>query len=116
LLAAGTLARTLEPAGADSVAFTGRIGSRALATGAYQASLQATNSVGRSKPTTLHSRGIAVLPSRISRRTVMRRAGPVQERAVVPVAGGEPFRERAAGDRVHSMCTHKRGLLAPLTS
>ncbi len=52
-LAAGTLTRTLERAGADTVAFTGRIGRRALATGAYQASLQATNSVGSSKPATL---------------------------------------------------------------
>ncbi len=52
-LASGTLTRRLEPAGADSVAFTGRVGTRALATGAYQASLQATNSVGSSKPATL---------------------------------------------------------------
>ncbi|MGO9972437.1 MAG: choice-of-anchor Q domain-containing protein [Solirubrobacteraceae bacterium] len=52
-LAAGALTRTLERAGADTVAFTGRIGTRALATGAYQASLQATNSVGSSKPATL---------------------------------------------------------------
>ncbi|MGP0050933.1 MAG: Ig-like domain-containing protein [Solirubrobacteraceae bacterium] len=53
VLAAGILTRTLEPAGADSVAFSGRIGTRALATGSYQASLQAANSAGSSKATTL---------------------------------------------------------------
>jgi hypothetical protein len=53
LLATGTLTRTLEPAGTDSVAFTDRIGKRALPTGAYHATLQATNSVGTSTPTTL---------------------------------------------------------------
>jgi len=37
----------------DSVAFTRRIGTRALAPGAYQASLQATNSSGNSRPATL---------------------------------------------------------------
>ena len=53
LVAAGTLTRVLEPAGADAVAFTGRVGKHALPEGSYQATLVATNSVGSSKPSTL---------------------------------------------------------------
>ena len=48
--AAGTLTRALESAGADSLAFTGRLGTRALTAGLYRASLQATNAAGSSKP------------------------------------------------------------------
>jgi len=49
----GTLTRSREPVGADKVAFTGRIGSRLLPPGSYEAVLQATNAGGASKPVNL---------------------------------------------------------------
>jgi hypothetical protein len=49
----GTLTRANEPQGPDSVPFTGRIGRRALAPGAYRAVLRATNPHGASLPVTL---------------------------------------------------------------
>jgi len=48
-IADGTLVRAREPAGRDRVAFTGRIGARALAPGAYRASLTASDAAGRSR-------------------------------------------------------------------
>jgi hypothetical protein len=45
---AGTLTRANEPRGADSVAFSGRIGGRALAPGKYRAMLRASNANGTS--------------------------------------------------------------------
>jgi hypothetical protein len=48
-----TITKTSEPKGADSVAFSGRIGRYALAPGAYRATLTATNSAGKSKPVTV---------------------------------------------------------------
>ena len=52
-LTLGTLIRASEPEGADSFAFSGRIGHRALSPGAYHAVLSASNAGGRSKPVTL---------------------------------------------------------------
>jgi len=49
----GTLTRSSEPQGTDSVAFSGRIGHRALAAGSYRAILTATDAAGRSAPVTL---------------------------------------------------------------
>jgi DNA-binding beta-propeller fold protein YncE len=49
----GTLTRADEVKGANSVAFTGRLGRRALSPGAYQARLMASNAGGTSKPTRL---------------------------------------------------------------
>jgi PKD domain len=49
----GTLTRSSEPRGSDSVAFSGRIGHRALAAGSYKATLTATDAAGRSAPVTL---------------------------------------------------------------
>jgi DNA-binding beta-propeller fold protein YncE len=52
-LTVGTLTRASEPQGADSIAFSGRIGHRALSPQPYQAVLSASNTGGRSKPVTL---------------------------------------------------------------
>jgi hypothetical protein len=52
-LIAGTLTRRTELAGADAVAFSGRIGRRALAPRAYRAVLTASDSAGSSKPVEL---------------------------------------------------------------
>jgi hypothetical protein len=52
-LLVGTLTRSNEPQGTDSVSFSGRIGQRALRPGAYQAVLTASNATGRSKPAAL---------------------------------------------------------------
>jgi hypothetical protein len=52
-LSVGTLARANEPPGADKVAFSGRIGSKALPPGAYTAVLSATTGALRSTPVTL---------------------------------------------------------------
>ena len=49
----GTLSRATEAQGPDSLSFTGRLGDRALAPGAYEAVLVASNTVGSSKPVTL---------------------------------------------------------------
>ena len=49
----GTLTRGHEPAGTDTVAFSGRIGSRALAPGAYKATLTANAGGVRSVPVSL---------------------------------------------------------------
>jgi PKD repeat protein len=43
---AGTLTRTSEPAGADSIAFTGRLGKHRLARGRYRMRLRATDAAG----------------------------------------------------------------------
>jgi hypothetical protein len=48
-LTVGTLTRSNEPRGVDSVAFSGRIGHRALPPGACNAILSASNASGRSK-------------------------------------------------------------------
>ena len=48
-LPSGTLTRASESAGADSVAFTGRIGRRALPGGRYTALLRATDAAGTSR-------------------------------------------------------------------
>ena len=48
-VASGTLTRASEPAGADSVAFTGRIGHRALTGGHYTAVLRASDAAGSSR-------------------------------------------------------------------
>ncbi len=53
LVGIATLTRSREPAGADHLAFSGRIGRRALAAGAYDATLTASNGGGRSKTVTL---------------------------------------------------------------
>ncbi len=47
------LSRTGEPEGADSVAFSGRLGSHPLAPGAYVALIRASNAAGSSKPVVL---------------------------------------------------------------
>ena len=47
-LTSGTLTRASEPAGADRIPFTGRIGSRALPRGQYEAVLRATDASGSS--------------------------------------------------------------------
>ena len=52
-LTLGTLTRASEPVGADSLAFSGRIGRSALSPGAYTALLSASNADGSSKPVTL---------------------------------------------------------------
>ncbi len=52
-LTVGTLTRSNEPKGADSVPFSGRIGHRALAPRAYHALLSASDAGGRSNPVTL---------------------------------------------------------------
>jgi hypothetical protein len=52
-LTVGTLTRTSEPKGADSLPFSGRIGHRALSPGTYTAVLSAADAGGRSKPVTL---------------------------------------------------------------
>jgi YVTN family beta-propeller protein len=52
-LTLGALTRASEPAGGDSVAFSGRIGSRALSAGTYAALLLASNDAGRSEPVKL---------------------------------------------------------------
>jgi hypothetical protein len=49
----GTLWRGDEPAGADSIAFTGRIGRKILSPGAYRAVLLAANAAGHSRSVTL---------------------------------------------------------------
>jgi hypothetical protein len=49
-LTIGTLTRSHEPARADKVAFSGRVGARALNPGAYVAVLRASNAAGSSKP------------------------------------------------------------------
>ena len=53
ILKMGTLTRLLEPAGADRVTFTGRIGHRPFSPGAYTAVLTASNTGGQSTPVTL---------------------------------------------------------------
>ena len=52
-LTVGTLTRASERAGADSIAFSGRIGTRALAPGAYRATLTASVGELRSLPVAL---------------------------------------------------------------
>jgi alpha-tubulin suppressor-like RCC1 family protein len=52
-LAVGTLTRAHEAAGADQIAFTGRIGRRALKAGTYHAVLSASDSLSTAKPVTL---------------------------------------------------------------
>jgi hypothetical protein len=52
-LTVGTLTRSNEPKGADSIPFSGRIGHRALSPRAYHAVLSASDAGGRSKPVTL---------------------------------------------------------------
>jgi alpha-tubulin suppressor-like RCC1 family protein len=52
-LTVGTLTRAHEAAGADEIAFTGRIGRRALKAGAYHAVLSASNAQSTAKPVTL---------------------------------------------------------------
>ena len=52
-LTVGSLIRAREPAGADGVAFSGRIGRRALRPGSYKATLRASNAAGRSRPVAL---------------------------------------------------------------
>jgi hypothetical protein len=53
MLKAGTLTRANLPNGADRIAFSGRIGKRALKPGAYRATLSARNAKGKAKPVTL---------------------------------------------------------------
>jgi YVTN family beta-propeller protein len=52
-LSLGTLTRASEDTGVDSIAFSGRIGSRALSAGSYQAALSASNAAGHSQPVKL---------------------------------------------------------------
>jgi alpha-tubulin suppressor-like RCC1 family protein len=52
-LTAGTLTRAHEAAGADQIAFTGRIGRRALKAGTHHAILSASNAQSTAKPVTL---------------------------------------------------------------
>jgi len=52
-LTAAILSRAGEPPGSDRVAFSGRIGGRALAPGAYRASLSAGNANGSSRAESL---------------------------------------------------------------
>jgi chitodextrinase len=52
-LVVGTLTRSTESGGRDSVAFNGRIGRRVLTRGSYEAVLTASNEGGSSKPLTL---------------------------------------------------------------
>jgi hypothetical protein len=52
-LAIGTLTRSSEPGGADSIPFSGRMGHRPLHPGAYSVKLSASNAGGRSAPVTL---------------------------------------------------------------
>jgi PKD repeat protein len=49
----GTLTRAHLPNGRNTIAFSGRIGKRALNPGAYTATLSARNAKGRSKPTSV---------------------------------------------------------------
>jgi hypothetical protein len=49
-LVVGTLTRANEPAGADELPFSGRVGHRALHPGAYRATLTAKNATGAPKP------------------------------------------------------------------
>ena len=49
----GTLTRANQPAGAGSVAFSGRIGRHALKPGGYKAALGAVNTKGRSPAVSL---------------------------------------------------------------
>jgi hypothetical protein len=52
-LIVGALSRIGEPQGTGSIAFSGRLGHRALPAGAYEASLVASDAAGRSIPVTL---------------------------------------------------------------
>jgi hypothetical protein len=52
-VSAGTLTRTNENAGFDSVPFSGRIGHRALKPGSYRATLTARNTGGNATPVSL---------------------------------------------------------------
>jgi len=52
-LTVGTLTRASQPQGADSVAFSGRVGHRPLTPGAYNAVLSSSNAGGRSNAVTL---------------------------------------------------------------
>jgi hypothetical protein len=52
-LTVGTLTRASLPQGRERIAFTGRVGHRALSPGAYKAMLSASNAAGRSTPVTL---------------------------------------------------------------
>jgi hypothetical protein len=52
-LTLATLTRASERQGADRVAFSGRIGPRALTPRGYRATLRASNAAGRSRPATL---------------------------------------------------------------
>jgi hypothetical protein len=52
-LTVGTLTRAHESAGTDGLAFSGRIGHRALQPGGYKANMTASNTAGSSKATTL---------------------------------------------------------------
>ena len=49
----GSLVRSTEPAGSDAISFSGRVGSRALPPGSYQATVQAANDSGRSMAITV---------------------------------------------------------------
>jgi hypothetical protein len=53
ILTVGTLTRSSEPAGADGVAFSGRIARRALKPHNYTGTLTAANTHGHSVPVTL---------------------------------------------------------------
>jgi hypothetical protein len=46
----GTLTRANLQNGSNTIAFSGRLGKRALRPGAYKATLRARNAKGRSKP------------------------------------------------------------------
>jgi hypothetical protein len=57
LKTSGKLTRRNQPAGTDTVKFSGRIGRRALAPGSYRATITATDAAGnKSKPRTARFR------------------------------------------------------------
>jgi hypothetical protein len=56
---AGTLTRAHLPDGPGAIAFSGRIGTRALKPGAYTATLSASNAQGRAKPVKVRFRIVA---------------------------------------------------------
>lgn len=53
LILAGSLSRATESQGSGSVAFSGRLGRRALSPGSYRATLVASDAGGSSKPVTV---------------------------------------------------------------
>lgn len=63
-VAAGTLTRRGLAAGRRSLAFSGRVGRRALAPGRYRATLTASNAAGRSRPVTLAFTVVRAAPTR----------------------------------------------------